>query len=193
MLEEVVQARAAAMARRAVAPRQQAASENVLSQALGRLFAVAEAYPDLKANENFLALQTELTATEDRIAAARRYYNANVRDLNTKVETVPPNIIAGLFKHRPRRVLRGRAASSARRRRSTSASATPPSRRRRRMPRARPPPPSHRPPPPLRRSAGHPGITILPGLPDRPGQHPARSSRLTFLLRSQEHFAESVP
>ena len=69
----------------------------MLSQALGRLIAVAEAYPDLKANQNFMALQQELTSTEDRIAAARRYYNANVRELNTKVETVPSNIVAGLF------------------------------------------------------------------------------------------------
>ena len=70
----------------------------MLTQALGRLFAVAEAYPDLKANVNFLALQQELTSTEDRIAAGRRYYNANVRELNTKVETVPSNIVAGLAK-----------------------------------------------------------------------------------------------
>ena len=69
----------------------------MLTQALGRLFAVAEAYPDLKANQNFLALQHELTATEDRIAAGRRYYNANVRELNTKVESVPSNIVAGMF------------------------------------------------------------------------------------------------
>ena len=78
-------------------PAQQAESENMLSQALGRLLAIVEAYPDLKANENFMALQNELTATEDRIASARRYYNATVRDLNTKVETVPSNIIAGIF------------------------------------------------------------------------------------------------
>ncbi|HEU5240490.1 MAG TPA: LemA family protein, partial [Ornithinibacter sp.] len=77
-------------------PAQQAESENILSQALGRLIALAEAYPDLKANQNFMALQDELTATEDRIASARRYYNATVRDLNTKVETVPSNIIAGV-------------------------------------------------------------------------------------------------
>jgi LemA protein len=80
----------------------------MLSQALGRLLAIAEAYPDLKANQNFMALQTELTSTEDRIASARRYYNANVRDLNTKVETVPSNIIAGVFNIGPGRVLRGR-------------------------------------------------------------------------------------
>jgi LemA protein len=78
-------------------PAQQAESENVLSQALGRLLAIVEAYPDLKANQNFLALQAELTTTEDRIASARRYYNATVRDLNTKVETAPSNIVAGVF------------------------------------------------------------------------------------------------
>lgn len=95
-LEDVVKARSAAMAP-GQSPAQQAESENMLSQALGRLLAIVEAYPDLKANENFMALQTELTSTEDRIASARRYYNATVRDLNTKVETVPSNIIAGMF------------------------------------------------------------------------------------------------
>ena len=96
-LEDVVRARSAAMAP-GQSPGQQAESENLLSQALGRLIAVAEAYPDLKANENFTALQAELTSTEDRIASARRYYNATVRDLNTKVETVPTNVVAGLFR-----------------------------------------------------------------------------------------------
>ena len=95
-LEDVMRARSAAMVPNQ-SPAQQAESENILSQALGRLIAVAEAYPDLKANENFMALQAELTSTEDRIASARRYYNATVRDLNTKVETVPTNIIAGMF------------------------------------------------------------------------------------------------
>jgi len=95
-LEEVIRARAGAMAP-GQSPAQQAESENILSQALGRLLAIAEAYPDLKASENFMALQSELTSTEDRIASARRYYNATVRDLNTKVETVPSNIIAGVF------------------------------------------------------------------------------------------------
>ena len=95
-LEAVVQARAAAVSPGA-GPAQQAQQENILTQALGRLFAVAEAYPNLKANENFLALQNELTATEDRIAAGRRYYNANVRALNVKVESVPSNIVAGMF------------------------------------------------------------------------------------------------
>ena len=95
-LEDVVKARSAAMAP-GQSPAQQAESENMLSQALGRLLAIVEAYPDLKANQNFMALQGELTSTEDRIASARRYYNATVRDLNTKVETVPSNVIAGVF------------------------------------------------------------------------------------------------
>jgi LemA protein len=69
----------------------------VLTQALGRLFAVAEAYPALRASENFQQLQVELTNTEDRIAAGRRFYNANVRELNTKVESFPPNVIASMF------------------------------------------------------------------------------------------------
>ena len=95
-LEGVMQARSAAMSG-GQGPAAAAQSEGMLSQALGRLFAVAEAYPDLKANSSFLALQQELTSTEDRIASGRRYYNANVRELNTKVETVPSNIVAGMF------------------------------------------------------------------------------------------------
>ena len=95
-LEDVMKARAAAMAG-GQSPAQQAQSEGLLSAALGRLIAVAEAYPDLKANQNFLALQQELTSTEDRIASARRYYNANVRELNTRVESVPSNVVAGMF------------------------------------------------------------------------------------------------
>ena len=95
-LEDVMKARSVAMAG-GQSPAQQAQSEGLLSAALGRLIAVAEAYPDLKANQNFLALQQELTATEDRIAASRRYYNANVRELNTRVETVPSNVVAGVF------------------------------------------------------------------------------------------------
>ena len=94
-LEEVMQARSAAMSG-ASTPAAAAQAEGQLSQALGRLMAVAEAYPDLKANQNFLALQQELASTEDRIASGRRYYNANVRELNTKVESVPSNIVAGL-------------------------------------------------------------------------------------------------
>src|SRR3954453_19510827 len=95
-LKAVTNARAAAAAPGAT-PGQQAQQENVLTAALGRLFAVAEAYPDLKANQNFLQLQRDLTDTEDRVAASRRFYNANVRALNTKVETVPSNAVAGMF------------------------------------------------------------------------------------------------
>ena len=96
VFEEVARARSAAITPGS-GPTEQAQQENVLTQALGKLFAVAEAYPDLKASQNFMALQTELTNTEDRIAAGRRFYNANVRQLNTKIETVPTNIIAGMF------------------------------------------------------------------------------------------------
>ena len=71
--------------------------ENALSSTLKSLFAVAENYPDLKANQNFLELQRELTDTEDKIQAARRFYNANVRDLNIKIEVFPSKIVARLF------------------------------------------------------------------------------------------------
>jgi LemA protein len=95
-LEAVTQARAAAAAPGS-SPAEQAAQENILTQALGRLFAVAEAYPQLMANQNFLQLQQELTNTEDRVAAGRRFYNANVRTLNTKIETFPTLIVAKMF------------------------------------------------------------------------------------------------
>ncbi len=94
--EAVTAARTAAVS--AQGPEAQAQAENVLTQALGKLFAVAEAYPDLKANENFLQLQNELTDTEDKIQASRRFYNMNVRDLNIKIESVPSNIVAGMAK-----------------------------------------------------------------------------------------------
>jgi len=74
------------------------AAENMLSGALKSLFAVAENYPQLKANENFLQLQNELVDTEDKIQASRRFYNGNVRDLNIKVDQFPSNIIANVFK-----------------------------------------------------------------------------------------------
>ena len=74
-----------------------ATAQQGLSGALGKLFAVAENYPDLKANQNFLQLQNDLTDTEDKIQASRRFYNGTVRDYNTKVETVPSNIIASVF------------------------------------------------------------------------------------------------
>lgn len=94
VLQQVVQARTVA-ARPGSGVAEQAAEENALSGALGKLFALSEAYPELRANESFLALQTELADTEDRIAAGRRLYNANVRALNTKVEVVPSNLVAG--------------------------------------------------------------------------------------------------
>ncbi len=72
-------------------------AENFLTSALKSLFALAEAYPELKANQNFLDLQDELSNIEEQIQLARRYYNAVVRDLNTKIETVPSNIIATMF------------------------------------------------------------------------------------------------
>lgn len=96
LFEQVTAARAAAVGP-ASGPAEQARREDALSGALGRLFAVAEAYPALRASENFAQLQAELTNTEDRIAAGRRFYNANVRAMNTKVETFPANIVAGMF------------------------------------------------------------------------------------------------
>lgn len=94
--EAVTQARATA-ASPGSSPAEQAVQENMLTQALGRLFAVAEAYPQLLASQNFQQLQQELTNTEDRVAAGRRFYNANVRSLNTKIETFPTLIIAKMF------------------------------------------------------------------------------------------------
>jgi LemA protein len=95
VFENVTTARSAAMG--ASTPAQKGAAENMLSGALKNLFAVAEAYPDLKANQNFLALQTELSDTENKIQAARRFYNANVRDLTTGLQSFPGNVIAGMF------------------------------------------------------------------------------------------------
>jgi len=98
-LDAVIQARTRAVASTG-SPGQQAADENPLVQALGRLFAVAEAYPELKANQNFVELQRQLQETEDRIQAARRFYNANVREMNTRVQSFPSNLIASTFRFR---------------------------------------------------------------------------------------------
>ncbi len=76
--------------------------ENALSGTLKSLFAVAESYPELKSNQNFMQLQSDLTDTEDKIQAARRFYNATVRDYNTKLQTVPTNIFASLLHFQPR-------------------------------------------------------------------------------------------
>jgi LemA protein len=95
VFEAVTQARANAI--NAQGPVQQAAAENVVSGALKSLFAVAEAYPDLKANQNFLSLQEELSGTEGKIAYARQFYNDTVQGWNTKIETVPTSLVAGLL------------------------------------------------------------------------------------------------
>lgn len=97
-LEAVTNARANAInAQQGGDMGQQAAAENVLSGALKSLFAVAEAYPDLKANQNFLALQEELTSTEDRIAYARQFFNDSVLNYNNAIQTFPRNVLAGMF------------------------------------------------------------------------------------------------
>ena len=95
IFEKVTLARAAAMG--ATGLKDKGDAENALSGTLKSLFAVAENYPDLKASSNFLSLQNELTDTEDKIQAARRFYNTNVRDLNIKIESFPANIIAKSF------------------------------------------------------------------------------------------------
>jgi LemA protein len=99
VLENVTRARA--MLDRAQTPGQAAQADNMLTGALRSLFAVAEAYPDLKANQNFLELQRELTDTEDKIAYSRQFYNANVREYNEKTATIPSSIVAGMFNFEP--------------------------------------------------------------------------------------------
>ena len=93
--EKVVQARNAAM--QASSPGDKAQAENILQSTLRSLFALAESYPELKANQNFVELQKELSNIEEQIQLSRRYYNAVVRDLNTKIESVPSNIVANMF------------------------------------------------------------------------------------------------
>lgn len=95
LFEKVTQARTAAMS--ATGLKDKGDAENALSGTLKSLFAVAENYPDLKASTNFLELQRELTDTEDKIQAARRFYNGNVRDLNIQIESFPANLVAGPF------------------------------------------------------------------------------------------------
>lgn len=98
LFEKVTEARAKAIsAEQTKDPKKVAEAENFLSGTLKTLFAVAENYPDLKASTNFLELQRELRDTEDKIMAARRFYNTNVRDLNTATEVFPSNIIANMF------------------------------------------------------------------------------------------------
>lgn len=95
VFEAVTQARANALNANGV--KETAAAENQFEGALKSLFAVAEAYPELKASQNFSELQQELVDTEDKIQASRRFYNGGVRDLNTKIQTFPSNVIAGMF------------------------------------------------------------------------------------------------
>jgi LemA protein len=95
VFEAVTQARSNAMNAQGV--KETAAAENQFEGALKSLFAVAEAYPDLKANENFIQLQQELVDTEDKIQASRRFYNGGVRDLNTKIQIFPNNMFAGML------------------------------------------------------------------------------------------------
>lgn len=95
VFEKVTAARTAAMGAGSLDDK--LAKENALSGTLKSLFAVAEAYPDLKANSNFMQLQSDLTDTEDKIQAARRFYNGNVRDYNTKIQQFPGNIFASMF------------------------------------------------------------------------------------------------
>ena len=93
LFEKVTKARTAAMGAQTV--EEHGKAENMLAGALKTLFAVAENYPDLKANQNFLELQRELSDTENKIQAARRFYNGNVRDFNIKIEKFPNNLVAG--------------------------------------------------------------------------------------------------
>jgi len=96
VFENVVKARTSAMS--ASTPEEKGKAEIGLVGALKSIFALAEAYPDLKANQNFLSLQAELSDTENKIQASRRFYNANARDLNTKIESFPWNIIASIWR-----------------------------------------------------------------------------------------------
>jgi LemA protein len=100
LFEHVAEARAQAAGAQGV--EQQAQAENVITSGLRRLFAVAENYPDLKANQSFLALQEELTGTESKIAYARQFYNDEVAKLNTKIQQFPTSAIAGMFGFTPR-------------------------------------------------------------------------------------------
>ena len=98
LFEKVTEARSRAM--QAQGPEEKGKAENMLAGTLKSLFAVAENYPNLKANENFVELQREITDTEDKIQAARRFYNGNVRDLNIAIESFPSNIIANMFSYK---------------------------------------------------------------------------------------------
>ncbi|MCL2679437.1 MAG: LemA family protein [Dehalococcoidia bacterium] len=101
VFEKVTQARAAAQGAAGAGPAERSQAEGGLSQALGRLIAVAEAYPQLKANQNFLSLQEELTSTENRISFSRQFYNDSVLRYNNKTQMFPSNVIAGIAGFKP--------------------------------------------------------------------------------------------
>ena len=110
VFESVTEARANAInAQEGASPQAQAQAENALSGALKSLFAVAEAYPDLKANQNFLNLQEELTSTEDKIAYSRQFYNDSVLGYNNRIQSFPANVLAGMFNFTPREYFEGEA------------------------------------------------------------------------------------
>ena len=100
VFEQVSQARGAAMG--ATTPQEKLAADNMITSTLKTLFAVTEAYPDLKANQNFLKLQDELSDTENKIQASRRFYNGNVREFNTKLQVFPTNMIGNKLGFKPR-------------------------------------------------------------------------------------------
>ena len=97
----MVAARTGAVSAAGAGVAERAGAENLLTEMLGRLFALSEAYPDLKANQNFAGLQRELAATEDKIAYARQFYNSAVQTLTTTIQSVPTNLIAGMTGFRP--------------------------------------------------------------------------------------------
>ncbi len=97
VFQDVTEARANVLNATQKGPKEAAVAENQFEQALKSLFAVSEAYPQLRASENFQQLQSELVDTEDKIQAARRFYNGGVRDLNTKIQQFPANVVAGMF------------------------------------------------------------------------------------------------
>jgi LemA protein len=111
-LEAVVQARNGAVAANNSGPAAQAQAENVLTGALRQLFALAEAYPDLKANQNFLSLQQELTSTEDLIANQRQAYNDSVMKYVTKIQSFPSNVMASMFAFKAREYFEGEPAAT---------------------------------------------------------------------------------
>lgn len=97
VFQDVTEARANVLNATEKGPKETAAAENQFEQTLKSLFAVSEAYPQLRASENFQQLQSELVDTEDKIQASRRFYNGGVRDLNTKIQQFPSNVVAGMF------------------------------------------------------------------------------------------------